>query len=88
MQIVIEISEDVLKRTVFYREFRDLNDCITTIKALEKAIPLPKGHGKIGDFNIFLKGFLFDKRANNLECGWIRKLIEQATIIDADKESD
>lgn len=50
MQIVIDIPEDVLKRTVFYREFRDLNDCITTIKALENATPLPKGHGRLKDF--------------------------------------
>lgn len=49
MEIVIDIPEDVLKRTVFYREFRDLNDCITTIKALEKAIPLPKEHGDLID---------------------------------------
>lgn len=38
MQIVIDIPEDVLKRTVFYREFRDLNDYVTTIRAFEKAI--------------------------------------------------
>lgn len=49
MKLVIEIPEDVLKRTVFYREFRELNDCITTIKALEKAIPLPEHHGRIID---------------------------------------
>ena len=49
MKLVIDIPEDVLKRTVFYREFRELNDCITTIKALEKAIPLPKGHGRLID---------------------------------------
>ena len=42
MQIVIDIPEDVYKRTVFYREFRDLSDCVATIKALEKAKPLPK----------------------------------------------
>jgi len=48
MKIVIDIPEDVLKRTVFYREFKDLNDCITTIKALEKAITLPKHHGRLG----------------------------------------
>lgn len=47
MQIVIDIPEDVYKRTVFYREFRDLSDCVATIKALEKATPLPKGHGRI-----------------------------------------
>ena len=40
MQVIIDIPEDVLKRTVFYREFKDLNDCITTIKALEKATPV------------------------------------------------
>lgn len=49
MQIVIDIPEDVLKRTVFYREFKDLNDCVTTIKALEKAVPLPEHHGRLID---------------------------------------
>ena len=49
MKYIIDIPEDVIKRTVFYREFRDLNDCVTTIKALEKAIPLPKGHGDLVD---------------------------------------
>lgn len=42
IELVIKIPEDTFKRTVFYREFRDLNDCVTTIKALEKAVPLPK----------------------------------------------
>lgn len=49
MRLVIDIPEDVYKRTVFYREFRNLNDCVTTIKALEKAVPLPKGHGRLID---------------------------------------
>lgn len=40
---MIDIPEDVLKRTVFYREFKDLNDCITTIKALENAVPVRRG---------------------------------------------
>lgn len=55
MQIVIDIPEDVLKRTVFYREFRDLNDCVTTIKALERAVSLPKGHGRLIDADETLK---------------------------------
>lgn len=42
MKVVIDIPEDVYKRTVFYREFKDLNDCVTTIKALENGTPLPK----------------------------------------------
>ena len=56
------------------------------VNAVANGTPLPKGHGRIGDFDAFLKGFLFDKRADNLECGWIRELIEQTTIIQADKE--
>lgn len=51
MQIVIDIPEDVYKKTVFYREFRNLNDCVTTIKALENGTPLPKGHGDLIDVN-------------------------------------
>ena len=41
MKLIIDIPEEVLKRTVFYREFRDLNDCVTTIKALENGTPIP-----------------------------------------------
>lgn len=49
MKLVIDIPEDVYKRTVFYREFKDLNDCVTTIKALENGTSLPKGHGRLID---------------------------------------
>lgn len=40
MKLIIDIPEDVYKKTIFYREFKDLNDCVTTIKALENGIPL------------------------------------------------
>ena len=40
MKLIIDIPEDVYKRTVFYREFKDLNDCVKTIKALENGTPL------------------------------------------------
>ena len=41
MKLIIDIPEDVYKKTVFYREFKDLNDCVTTIKALENGTPIP-----------------------------------------------
>ena len=41
MKLIIDIPEDVYKKTVFYREFRDLSDCVATIKALENGIPIP-----------------------------------------------
>ena len=51
MQIVIDIPEDTYKRTKFYKEFRDLNDCVLVLKAIEHAIELPEGHGRIADID-------------------------------------
>lgn len=47
MKLIIDIPKDVYKRTVFYREFRDLNDCVTTLKALENGTPLEEELKKI-----------------------------------------
>lgn len=80
MKIVIDIPEDVLKRTVFYREFIDLNDCVTTIKALENAISLPKHHGRLIDADAMQK-YQIDTFGKRL------LVIDTApTIIEADKE--
>ena len=87
MQIVIDIPEDVYKRTVFYREFRDLSDCVATIKALEKAIPLPKGHGRILDEKNILD-------TENNDGGWYdltdmpEYIAGVKAIIEADTESE
>ena len=87
MKYIIDIPEDVLKRTVFYREFRDLNDCVTTLKALEKAIPLPKGHGDLVDRRELKKEVYTITEWN----GDIHRIIYEAsvddtpTIIEADK---
>ena len=86
IELVIKIPEDVLKRTVFYREFKDLNDCITTIKALEKAILLPKGHGRLIDENDLKTLYRLDDRL------WWGNAVEEftdlPTIIEADKEDE
>lgn len=82
MQIIIDIPEDVYKRTVFYREFRDLNDCVTTIKALVNGTPLPKGHGRLIDADALLTQFpLWEDNFY-----YVNKSINKApTIIKADK---
>ena len=85
MQIVIDIPEDVLKRTVFYREFKDLNDCVTTIKALEKAVPLPKNHGRLIDADE-IHEMLFDEEWDD---DGIHNIIDDAlTIIDEVKADE
>ena len=97
VELVIKMPEDVLKRTVFYREFRSVRDCIMTIKALEKAISLPKGHGRLIDErhvveNICEKHGCYgrDNCKSKLDnfCGaW--DVVENApTIIEADAESE
>lgn len=97
MKVVIDIPEDVLKRTVFYREFRDLNDCITTIKALEKAIPLPKGCGRLIDGDKLLDDIEKQYPASVSEtdkCKRYARLVyywavkNSQTIIEADKGSE
>lgn len=91
VELVIKIPEDVFKRTVFYREFRSVRDCILTIKALEKATPLPKGHGDLIDVKDLLEQIELEDTDENREenVGQIITLedIDRITpIIEADKE--
>lgn len=82
MQIVIDIPKDVYNRTVFYREFKNLNDCVTIIKALENGTPLPKHHGRLIDADKLTESILcktFGLRNVDIE--------NEPTIVEADKES-
>ena len=86
IELIIKIPEDVFKRTVFYREFRDLNDCVTTIKALENGTPLPKGHGRLIDAKAYeqdVRKHYFDD-STVIRCAEIT-LSNAPTIIEADK---
>ena len=83
MKIVIDIPEDTLKRTVFYREFKDLNDCITTIKALEKAIPLPKHHGRLIDADALYENTeICHSDIDGYACVEWREINDASTIIE------
>lgn len=85
IELVIKIPEEIYKASqIIDVKYEDVIQ--VPLEVIANGKPLPKEHGRIGDFDVFLEGFLFDKRADNLECGWIRELIEQATIIEADSE--
>lgn len=89
MKIVIDIPEDVYKRTVFYREFRDLNDCVTTIKALEKATPLPKHHGRLIDADaLYEKSRLCHTEEDGTACVEWREINDAPTIIEGSDTND
>lgn len=49
MQLVIDLPKDVYSRIKFYREFRELNDYVATLKAIDNAVIIPAGHGRLGD---------------------------------------
>ena len=94
MQIVIDIPEDTYKRTKFYKEFRDLNDCVLVLKAIDHAIELPKEHGRLIDADAV------EYTCNSDECGMLAgcnhcqyniitedEIDKAPTIIEADKET-
>lgn len=76
MQIVIDIQEDVYKRIKFYKEFRDLNDCVATLKAIDNGTVL-SNHGRLIDADEL------ERAINRFES----ILYHTATILEAEKES-
>lgn len=86
MKYIIDISEDVLKRTTFYREFRDLNDCVTILKALEKATPLPKGHGDLIDSGDAIETLqIMFSKDEDIQNACEQCILDCPIIIEADK---
>ena len=100
IELVIKMPEDVYKRTVFYREFKDLSDCVTTIKALENGTPLPKQHTELVDRQTIADyvhshiqeintGYGDLNQHTNRILRMIEDYIDNApTIIEADTESE
>lgn len=88
VELVIKMPEDVFKRTVFYREFRSVRDCIMTIKALEKATPLPKGHGRLIDVDELELDTEWDFAENEFISVSQMQIDRADTIVPADTESE
>ena len=53
-------------------------------------IPLPKGHGRLVDENYVIAELVYRKNllADNVKCGQVTEIFNQAVVIDADKESN
>ena len=57
--------------------------------ALTHGIPLPKGHGRLIDIKQVAELLVFgDYLKDNVKCGDITRILDMATIIEADKESE
>ena len=85
MQIVIEIPDEEYARIIsmdhFKRTYEQDMICDGT--------PLPKGHGRIGDLDQILLWMIYKKGIiDKLKCGEITPVFKDATIIEADAESE
>ena len=89
MKLIIDIPEDTYKRTKFYKEFRDLNDCVLVLKAIDHAIELPKGHGRLIDIDD-IEWAKHQEERNYMDYDIVDwdDIINAPTIIEADKESE
>lgn len=87
MQIVIDIDENVFTR-LFDNGIEDyaiVNDDLFTIaKSIRNCIPLPKGHGRIGDLDA-LRCENTDFDTYNDYCIMFDEIEAAETIIGADK---
>ena len=81
MQIVIDIPKDIY-------DFLQENDTGTQVdRAIANGIPLPEGHGRIGDLDQLLLWMIYKKGIiDNLKCGEIAPVFKDATIIEAESE--
>ena len=101
IELVIKIPEEIYKRILPYRDFPLISnlttDSLKLTHAVANGVPLPKGHGRIGDLNkleseMYHEAFETDTELQKWDSGcWIRyKMFENAianaqTIIEADK---
>lgn len=100
MRIVIDIPEESYKNIKEQVNLRDYPD-MSTGRAIANGTPLPKGHGRLIDADVFEKRLMdarlyyigeksddFDLRfAAGLKSA-VERLVDAPTIIEADKESE
>lgn len=89
MQIVISISDSLYDRLIDMDI--DSDTCSFNESALVESIkngtPLPKGHGKLVDVKQVIMALVYRHLLkDDVTCGDVTKILNMATIIEADKE--
>ena len=87
MHIVIDINENVYTRLFDNgTDFYDTDDILAMAKAIRKGLPLPKGHGNLCDENQIVGSLVWGEfLKDDVKCSDITKVLDMATIIEADK---
>ena len=91
MKLIIDIPDKE------YNQIKEWEDNITGYQtslvlyhAVRNGIQLPKGHGRLVDENHVITELVYRKNllADNVKCGQITEIFNNAVVIDADKESN
>jgi hypothetical protein len=104
VELVIKISEEIYKRILPYKDLPIIsnlaNDFPEIIHAIANGVPIPKGHGKIGDLdklkaNIEAYRDIYDHNGDDYEFGKytaydmsIDAIDEAPTIIEVDRSEE
>ena len=92
MKLVIDIPENVYdwikQEWVDNPEFDSVLNQV--MRAILNGVPLPKGHGRLVDENHVIAELVYRKNllADNVKCGQVTEIFNNAAVIDADKESN
>lgn len=99
IELVIKINEDTYRRiqALVRDDYFEHDICGYSMQRIANGIPLPKGHGRLGDLDelnriMYRKAFETDSDMQKWDSGcWIRykmfenSMKEMPTIIEADK---
>ena len=90
MKVIIDIPEEEYMEI---KRYYDNLPIYSTVEAelyyIAHGIPLPKGHGRLIDIKQVAELLVFgDYLKDNVKCGDITRILDMATIIDADKEDN
>lgn len=92
MKLIIDVDKQTFDKLTEYGEplsaGNGFHDSI--LKAVANGKPLPKGHGRLLDENYVIAELVYRKNllADNVKCGQVTEIFNNAVVIDADMESN
>ena len=89
IELVIKIPEEEYRWIIKSDEtvFGNVASKECMLHAIKNGTILPKGHGKLTDVEQVVMALVFhDFLKDNVTCGDVTKILNMATIIEADKE--
>jgi len=80
MKLIIDISNND------YEKLKDGHIPFSILDVMQNGTPLPKGHGSLVDVKRVVMALVFhDFLKDNVTCGDVAKILDMATIIEADE---